>query len=220
VAFSANDDTGDERTSGSAAALAGIDSARSSGDLVALDLGVRRLMMLYGLAFSFGGIPLLYMGDELALANDHTYTDDPAHAQDSRWIHRPLMDWSVAERRRDPSTVEGRVFTRFRQLVSARAATPALRAGGSIEAFGTGSDRVLGIRRWHPLHGPVLILASFSAETNTIAPVGSPPAGDAWFDALTGERVRGDVAMSLTGYAMRWLVVAPEHCVVPAPGPR
>ena len=220
VAFSANDDTGDERTSGTAAALAGIDSARITGDLVALDLGVRRLLMLYGLAFSFGGIPLLYMGDELALGNDHTYTDDPAHAPDSRWIHRPAMDWSVVERRRNPSTVEGRVFARFGQLVAARSKTSALRSGGSIEAFGTGSDRVLGVRRWHPLHGPVLVLASFSPETVTVAPVGAPPAGDVWFDALNGERVRGDVALSLGGYAMRWLVVAPEHAVVPAPGPR
>ena len=220
VAFSANDETGDERTSGSAAALVGIDRARGSGDLVALDLAVRRLLMLYGLAFAFGGIPLVYMGDELALANDHTYTNDPAHAADSRWIHRPMMDWSVAERRRDPSTVEARVFARFRQLAAARAATPELRSGGTIDAFSTGSDRVLGIRRWHPLHGPVLIVASFSAETVTIAPVGPSPVGDVWFDALHGERVRGDVPLSLSGYAMRWLVVAPEHSVVPAPGPR
>ena len=220
VAFSANDDTGDERTSGSAAALVGIDRARRTGDLVALDLGVRRLLMLYGLAFAFGGIPLVYMGDELALANDHTYTDDPARAADSRWIHRPVMDWSVAEQRRDPTTIEGRVFARFQRLAAARAATPELRSGGTIEAFSTGSDRVLGIRRWHPLHGPVLIVASFSAETVTIAPVGPPPAGDVWLDALHHERVRGDVPLSLSGYAMRWLVVAPEHSVVPAPVPR
>ncbi len=220
VAFSANDDTGDERTCGSAAALLGIDSARRTGDLVALDLGVRRLLMLYGLAFSFGGIPLVYMGDELAFANDDTYTDDPAHAADSRWIHRPMMDWSVAELRRDPGTIEGRVFAGFQRLAAARATAPALRSGGTIEAFSTGSDRVLGIRRWHPTHGPALIVASFSAETVTIAPVGPPPAGDVWFDALRNERVRGDVPLSLGGYAMRWLVVAPEHSVVPAPGRR
>ena len=55
-AFSANDETGDERTSGTAAALVGIDSARASNDVYQLDLGVRRLLLLYGLAFAFVGL--------------------------------------------------------------------------------------------------------------------------------------------------------------------
>ncbi len=220
VAFSANEGTGDERTSGTAAALVGIDRARANGDLLLLDLGVRRLLLLYGVALAFGGIPLIYMGDELALGNDHTYTDDPAHADDSRWIHRPVMDWTVAARRADPTTIEGRVFAGFQRLIRARVGTAALRSGGSIEAFATGSDRVLGLRRWHADHGPVLVLASFAAETTTVAPLGPPPIGSHWHDALSGDRLRGDTPVSLGGYAQRWLTSAPEHTVVPAPGPR
>jgi amylosucrase len=220
VPFSANEGTGDERTSGSAAALVGIDRARTNGDLLLLDLGVRRLLLLYGVAFAFGGIPLIYMGDELALANDHTYTDDLGHADDSRWIHRPVMDWTVAERRTDQTTIEGRVFAGFQRLIRARVSTPGLRGGGRVEAFSTGSDRVLGIRRWHPEHGPVLVLASFSPETNVLAPLGPPPAGSHWFDALSGDRLRGDTPVRMGGYAQRWLTTAPEHTVIPTPGPR
>ena len=220
VPFSANAATGDERTSGSTAALTGIDRARRTGDLLLLDLGVRRMLLLYGLALSFGGIPLIYMGDELALVNDHTYTDDPAHAEDSRWIHRPVMDWSVADRRLDRTTVEGRVFEGLTRLIRCRAATPAFRSGGTTEAFSTGNDRVFGLRRWHPDHGPVLIVASFSPETNAIAPLGRPPIGEAWFDVLSGERVAGDDPLSLGGYAFRWYTADPDYTVIPAPGPR
>ena len=220
VAFSANDATGDERTSGTTAALVGIDAARAENNVYVLDHGVRRLLLLYGLAFSFGGIPLIYMGDELALPNNAMYTDDPIQAGDSRWIHRPPMDWIAADRRHDAATVEGRVFAGIQRLVQARRSTPALRGGGTSNPFGTGSDRVLGIRREHPLHGPVVVLASFTTEPTMIAPIGSPPAGDRWFDALTGERIPGDEPLTLGGYGMRWLVVAPEHSVVPAPGPR
>jgi amylosucrase len=220
VPFSANEGTGDERTSGSAAALVGIDKARRDGDLLLLDVGVRRLLLLYGVALAFGGIPLIYMGDELALANDHMYTDDPAHADDSRWIHRPVMDWSVAERRHDPTTVEGRVFSGFQRLIRARTSTKEFRSGGSVEAFATGNDRVLGLRRWHPEYGPAVVLASFSAETNVVAPLGPPPAGSHWYDVLSGDRLPGDTPVTLAGYGQRWLTAAPECTVIPLPGPR
>ena len=35
-------------------------------------------VLLYAVAFSFGGIPLIYMGDELGLRNDHSWSRDPA----------------------------------------------------------------------------------------------------------------------------------------------
>ena len=66
AAFSTNPDIGDERTVGSAAALCGITAARASGDEEALELGIRRLLLAYGVVLGFGGIPLLYMGDEIA----------------------------------------------------------------------------------------------------------------------------------------------------------
>ena len=75
-----------------------------------LDLAVRRLELMYAVIASFGGIPLLYMGDELGLSNDPSWAEGPAQAGDNRWMHRPPMDWEAAERRHDPATVEGRVF--------------------------------------------------------------------------------------------------------------
>ena len=52
-----------------------------------------RLLMIYSVVYSYGGVPLLYMGDELALLNDPGWADDPAHTGDNRWLHRPPMDW-------------------------------------------------------------------------------------------------------------------------------
>ena len=50
---------------------------------------------------AFGGIPLLYMGDEIGLLNDDSYLQDPNLAADNRWLHRPRMDWALAEKRED-----------------------------------------------------------------------------------------------------------------------
>ena len=104
--FQENAVTGDARISGSAASLCGIEDALSRGDEAALDRACRRLELAYACAFAYGGIPLVYMGDELGLRNDHSYEADPALADDNRWLHRPPMDWDVAARRDLPGTLE------------------------------------------------------------------------------------------------------------------
>ena len=90
--FQENEATGDARISGSAASLCGIESALATGDEHELMLALRRLESIYAVVFSFGGIPLIYMGDELAMFNDPQWDADLAHADDNRWMHRPAMD--------------------------------------------------------------------------------------------------------------------------------
>ena len=105
--FQENEATGDARISGSTASLCGIEDALERGDDAALEAGIRRLVLLYSVVYSFGGIPLLYMGDELALRNDTGYLADPERAPDNRWMHRPPMDWTAAARRDRPHDARG-----------------------------------------------------------------------------------------------------------------
>jgi amylosucrase len=160
--FQANPATGDARISGTAASLCGIEAALESGDAAELTAAIRRLESMYAVAFSFGGIPLIYMGDELGLGNDASWADDPAHAGDNRWMHRPVMDWAAAGQRRDPATVPGRVFAALAALGAARKQVLALRAGGTTELLPAGNRSVLAYRRAHPRSAPFLALANFS----------------------------------------------------------
>ena len=143
---------GEGRTSGTAASLAGVEVALERGDEAALDLALRRLFVLYGIAFSYGGLPLIYMGDELGLRNDDGYARDPLAAADNRWLHRPHMDWDAAARRDDPGTLEGRMFAGLRELVAARRACPALHAAGTVAAARHGQPARLRLppRPWRP----------------------------------------------------------------------
>ena len=160
--FQENPLTGDARISGMAASLCGIESARAAGDEGELTLGLRRLESMYAVVFSFGGIPLIYMGDELAMPNDPGWAEDPAHAHDNRWMHRPPMDWARAARRRDRSSVEGRAFTALQGLARARQQLLALRSGGTTEILPTANRSVLAYRRVHPRSTPFLSLTNFS----------------------------------------------------------
>jgi amylosucrase len=160
--FQENPETGDARVSGSAAALSGISESRDRGDLGALEFGIRRLLLLHAVTVGWGGVPLIYMGDELAQDNDTRYLADPALAEDNRWMHRPWFDEDAAERRHDPSSVEGRVFAGLRELVRARAEQPALHAAGESAVLDVGSPHVLAWRRRHPRSGNFVGLVNFA----------------------------------------------------------
>jgi amylosucrase len=154
--------TGDARVCGTAAALCGVWSAETSDEL---DRAVRRLVLLSAVTHGWGGVPLLYMGDELALDNDTTYLDDPALADDDRWMHRPHMDWGAAAGRHDESTVGGRVFGWTRRIIEARGSVVALRAGAGSEVLELDDTRVLGWVRHHPRGGPFVGLVNWGSTT-------------------------------------------------------
>jgi amylosucrase len=153
--------TGEARTSGSCASLAGLESAGS--DPVAVELAVRRILLLYAVAFAHGGLPLIYMGDELGLLNDPAGRDDP----DNRWMHRPFMDWEAASRRDDPDSVEGRLWAGLRRLITARRATRAIHVQGVTEPIWTGNEHVFGLCR-EQTGERLLVLANFTPEPQAV----------------------------------------------------
>ena len=166
--FQENPATGDARISGSAASLCGIESALAAGDEAELTLAIRRLESMYAVVFSFGGIPLIYMGDELAMCNDPHWREDPAHTGDNRWMHRPPMRWDQAARRSDPDSLEGRMFAAIKGLIGARRALLALRSGGATELLPAGNRSVLAYRRTHPRSAPFLSLTNFGDATQHV----------------------------------------------------
>src|SRR3954447_4426718 len=132
LVFQANPMNGDRRISGTAASLAGLEVALREEDPRLVDLAVRRLVLAHLVVLGFGGLPLLYMGDEIALLNDYGYLDEPEHADDNRWVHRPRMPWDAVERRNLPGSLEHRVWHGVRSAVRARAGLAPMHA--AVEA--------------------------------------------------------------------------------------
>jgi amylosucrase len=159
--------SGEARTSGTAASLAGLGWALEHGDAHATDLAVRRVLVLYALAFAHGGLPLVWMGDELGLRNDDGYLADPDRREDNRWMHRPPMDWAAAERRHDRATPEGRLWAGVRELIRLRRMTRAAHAQGRGGPFDTGNPHVLGLRRTFAGEH-LLFLANFTAAPQRV----------------------------------------------------
>ena len=165
--FQENPKTGDCRISGTCASLAGLEQALNEEGGQEVALAIRRILLIHGIILLVGGIPLLYLGDEIATLNDYTYLDHPAHAHDSRWVHRPAANWEGYERRHDAASIEGRVFHGLMALTRLRKSNPAF-AGGELEVLVTDNDHVLGFVRKFESHR-VVIFANFS-ESEQIVP--------------------------------------------------
>jgi amylosucrase len=150
LVFQHNPATGDRRISGTAASLAGLDLAVESKDDALIDRAIARLLLAHAVVLGEGGLPIVFMGDELGLCNDMSFLDVPAHAEDNRWVHRPVMPWDVAEHRRSPGTVEQRIFTGLRHLSRVRARLAAMHAAVSSDHLEPADPGVLMVARRHP----------------------------------------------------------------------
>ncbi len=118
--FGHNKKNGDARISGSLASLVGLEYAIETGNSDDIDSAVNFILLLHSLILSFGGIPLLYYGDEIGTINDNSFTDDPDKANDNRWMHRPIIDWDKAERRHTSGTVEFHLFNSLKRMIAVR----------------------------------------------------------------------------------------------------
>jgi len=97
VPFAENPENGDCRVCGSLASLCGLEGALNANDEKGIDDAIQRMLLLYGITFSIGGIPLLYSSDELAKLNDYDYLNDPIKLHDARWVNRIAVTNSDTE---------------------------------------------------------------------------------------------------------------------------
>ena len=159
LVFQENPATGDRRISGSAAALTGLvaaqDAQQGGGDpeaaAAAVDAALARLLLGHALVMGWGGIPVVWMGDELGLRGDDAWASEPGHESDNRWVHRPWMDGSALAARHDRDTVPGRVFAGVRDLARARASVPHLHASVPSRVLELHDPGVLPVLRRHPV---------------------------------------------------------------------
>ena len=164
--FQENRETGDMRVSGSCASLAGLESALEAEDEAAVEQAIQRIMLIHGVILTIGGIPLIYLGDELGMLNDYGYESDTEKLGDTRWAHRPAFDWAAAESRNDRESLAGRIYLGLLRLIQVRQQNLAF-SRAETEIVDTDNDHIFGYFRQHDEQS-VLVLANFSEERQLI----------------------------------------------------
>jgi amylosucrase len=203
--FQENPRTGDARISGTCASLAGLEKALREEGPEAVELAARRVLLIHSVILSIGGIPLIYLGDEVGTLNDYRYREDPAKAADSRWVHRPFTDWSHVARRNELGTVENRIYCALERLIQLRKRTPAL-TDGAMQVIDPGNGHVFGYVRQSG-EGRVMVLCNFSEQEQRVAANAVRANGLSYDfrDLVAGEELVLQEQLILAPYQFLWL---------------
>lgn len=122
--FSVNPKTQDARISGSLASLCGLEKSLNNNDATAIELSIRKILMMQAHSFFIGGVPMMFYGDECGYTNDYSYLNDPGKSYDNRWMHRPVINWDKNKRIDDPTSIEAKIFSGTQKLISIRRQLP------------------------------------------------------------------------------------------------
>jgi len=145
--FMFNPKTGDARISGTTASLAGLEKALGQGKKAELDKAIDRIILLHAIIISFGGIPLIYYGDELGTTNHYSYVKESGKSEDNRWVHRPIFNWKKAEKRNQKGTVEYRIFQALKKLIAIRKESPEFADLNNRELLTTDNEHIFAYLR-------------------------------------------------------------------------
>lgn len=169
--FGQNDKTGDARISGSLSSLVGLEKAIKDDDAKEIKLACNHIVMLHSLILSYGGIPLIYYGDEVATINDYAYREDDQKSADSRWVHRPKINWDTVAKRLEQGTVEHRIFEALKKLISIRKSTPAFADFNNRDLLELHNECLFGFIRYN-YEAPadkVIVIANLSDRPQSMA---------------------------------------------------
>jgi amylosucrase len=168
--FGFNAKTGDVRISGALASLAGLEFAIESGDEQSIQDAIDLILLLHSMILSFGGIALIYHGDEIGTLNDYTYLEADHKAGDSRWLHRPRIDWNKAERRKQHGSVEQRIFDGLQKMIAVSKSIEAFADYNNRELIDTNNPHLFVFIRNNPfrLNDNVLIVGNFDGRPQAL----------------------------------------------------
>ncbi len=205
--FQFNPTNGDSRINGTFASLAGLELGLAHADTAEIDRAIARMLLGNALILAWDGIPLLYMGDEIGLLNDHSYLEDPRIASDNRWIHRPWMRWDASERRHDPTTIEGRLFDGLARLIGIRRSLRQLHAATPLEVVDLGDSHLFAFVRNHP-EGSLMVMCNLTDRATVLDGAALELGGlETAVDVLDDRRPFGPGdSIPMPPYAARWLV--------------
>ena len=228
LVFQYNPVTNDRRIAGTAASLIGIEAAAEAVEGIDestpawreeelrtwLEERFNALRLANAVIYGWGGVPVIWSGDELGQFNDPNWDTEPGHETDSRWAGRPALDESRVENRHDRSTVEGRIFSDLAHLGRVRASLPQLSADVRTVVAPVDDEGVLVTYRDHPRGSfvgvynvtpdwrsvPARRLAEYGVLGAVDALTGTVPS-----DSTTLEGA-GDGQVPVPPYAAWWLV--------------
>jgi amylosucrase len=163
-----NPKNGDARLSGTLASLVGLETGLKKKDKALISSSIDKIILAHSIIMAYGGLPLIYSGDEIGLCNDYSYQKEMSKAYDNRWMHRPKMDWKAAKKRSKKGTVEYQVFNAIKKLIKIRVNSPDWADLNNTQLCYCENKHVLAFLRWNEVGRKTLVLVNFHHTTQFI----------------------------------------------------
>ena len=208
--FMYNPKTGDGRITGSAASLLGLEKGLATKNEQLIDQSIAKIIMLHGITLAFGGIPLIYAGDEIGTLNDYSFKNNPAKKDDSRWVNRPMQDWETISKLDDKELPPSKIFHTLQRLIQIRKDNPVFADNNDVTLCHTGNEHILVFEKKGGHRQGLLVLCNFDEhpqviESSWIKKMGYFTKGDP-IDLVSDTKVAVNSGLlELLPYQMMWL---------------
>ncbi len=208
--FMYNPKTGDGRITGSAASLLGLEKGLKQKSAPLIEQSVAKIIMLHGIVLAFGGIPMLYAGDEIGTLNDYSFLSDETKKEDGRWLNRPIQDWNVIKTMKDGSSPQAKIFHNLKKLISIRQNNPVFADKSLPLLYHTGNNHVLVFERKSDKGEGIMVLCNFDENPQVVEPswikkLGYFTQGEP-LDLVSGDTIETNSGLlELLPYQMLWL---------------
>ncbi|MGB5481559.1 MAG: alpha-amylase family protein [Eudoraea sp.] len=166
--FMYNPKNGDGRITGSAASLLGLEKGIAQNNQESIKLAVNKILMLHAIILSYGGIPMIYAGDEIGTLNDYSYLKNKALKEDSRWANRPKQDWKIVSELDKIDTPQTQIFRSLKKLIRIRKNTPVFADKNNLVLHQTSNPHIFMFERTSNSDKDVLVICNFDESIHVI----------------------------------------------------
>ena len=207
--FMYNPKTGDARISGSMASLSGLEKSITEGNKLGIRRAIDRINLLHSIVLSYGGIPVIYSGDEIATLNDYSFLTDASKSDDNRWMHRAAMHWPRAEKRSKKNTPEEKVFSMLKQMIKVRRSVVEFADENNTQLIEVSNEHIFAFQRTSEGKS-TLVIANFKDSDQEIYPHLVFPQTQVnpfkMVDRISGKAVKtSEGKLNLKPYQFYWL---------------
>jgi len=166
--FMYNPKNGDGRITGSTASLLGLENGIEQNNQELIKLAVNKILMLHAIILSYGGIPMIYAGDEIGTLNDYSYLKNNDLKEDSRWVNRPKQDWKTVSGLDKIDSPQTQIFLSLKELIRIRRNTPVFADMNNLLLHYTPNPHIFMFERTNNSDKDVLVICNFDESIHVI----------------------------------------------------
>ena len=206
--FMYNPKTGDGRITGSAASLLGLEMALEQNDQAKIDQSIAKIIMMHAIILSYGGVPLIYAGDEIGTLNDYSYLEDNDKKEDGRWVNRPFQDWNTIAQIDSGNNHQTQIFLTLQHLIKLRKSYHAFADKNQVILYEAHNPHFFIYERPLGKNNGILVVCNFDEVPQTIYEnaLGTYGSENNVIDLISGEQpVFANGTLKLDPYEILWL---------------